>query len=60
MGILDRLAQFLGLKKKEANIIVVGLDNSGKSSYYIHQGDYILTFLHEILYHQVALGVIIL
>lgn len=30
MGLLDKLAQLLGLKKKEANIIVVGLDNSGE------------------------------
>lgn len=29
MGILDKLAEFLGIKKKEANLIVVGLDNSG-------------------------------
>lgn len=32
MGILERLAEWLGMKKKEANIIVVGLDNSGKTS----------------------------
>lgn len=32
MGILDKLAEFLGMKKKEANIIVVGLDNSGKTT----------------------------
>ncbi|XP_041347814.1 ADP-ribosylation factor-like protein 6 [Gigantopelta aegis] len=32
MGLLDKLAEFLGIKKKEANILVIGLDNSGKST----------------------------
>ena len=29
MGFLDRLTQMLGIRKKEANVLVVGLDNSG-------------------------------
>ncbi|XP_014781316.1 ADP-ribosylation factor-like protein 6 [Octopus bimaculoides] len=32
MGILDTLARWFGLKRKEANILVIGLDNSGKST----------------------------
>ena len=32
MGLLDKLGNLLGGKKKDANILVVGLDNSGKSS----------------------------
>lgn len=32
MGILDTLARWFGIKKREANILVVGLDNSGKST----------------------------
>ncbi|ESO88897.1 hypothetical protein LOTGIDRAFT_204362 [Lottia gigantea] len=32
MGLLDRLARWLGMKKKEANVLVVGLDNSGKTT----------------------------
>nr|XP_002128692.1 ADP-ribosylation factor-like protein 6 [Ciona intestinalis] len=32
MGILDKLASWLNLKKKEARILCVGLDNSGKST----------------------------
>jgi len=32
MGFLDSLARFLGIKKEEANILVVGLDNSGKTT----------------------------
>ena len=32
MGLLGKLGQFLGVKKKEANVVVVGLDNSGKTT----------------------------
>ena len=32
MGIFDGFLRFLGMKKKEANVVVVGLDNSGKST----------------------------
>ena len=32
MGFLDKLVSVLGLRKKEANVLVVGLDNSGLSS----------------------------
>ena len=31
MGFLSKIAAFFGLKKKEANVLVVGLDNSGKT-----------------------------
>ena len=36
MGFLDRLSSVLGLRKKECNVLVVGLDNSGKSSLLNH------------------------
>ena len=36
MGFLDRLSSMLGLKKKECNVLVVGLDNSGKSTLLNH------------------------
>lgn len=32
MGLLDKLIGALGLKKKEARILVLGLNNSGKST----------------------------
>jgi ADP-ribosylation factor-like protein 6 len=32
MGLLDSLIQWLGLRRSEVNVLVVGLDNSGKSS----------------------------
>lgn len=32
MGLLDKISNLLSSKKKDANILVVGLDNSGKSS----------------------------
>ena len=36
MGFLDRLTEVLGLRKKECNVLVVGLDNSGKSTLLNH------------------------
>lgn len=36
MGFLDRLSSLLGLRKKECNVLVVGLDNSGKSTLLNH------------------------
>lgn len=36
MGLFDKLANMLGLRKKECNILVVGLDNSGKSTVLNH------------------------
>lgn len=32
MGFFDRLGRLLGLKKKELNVLCIGLDNSGKTS----------------------------
>ncbi|XP_064632553.1 ADP-ribosylation factor-like protein 6 [Lineus longissimus] len=32
MGFFDKLQKWLGLSKKEANILVIGLDNSGKTT----------------------------
>ncbi|OWF48770.1 ADP-ribosylation factor-like protein 6 [Mizuhopecten yessoensis] len=32
MGFLSRLAEIMGFKKKEANLLVIGLDNSGKTT----------------------------
>ena len=32
MGLLDSLIEWLGLRRREVNVLVVGLDNSGKSS----------------------------
>lgn len=36
MGFFDRLAGLLGLRKKEVNVLVVGLNNSGKSTVINH------------------------
>ena len=36
MGLLDSLATWLGLKQKQAKVICVGLDNSGKSTIINH------------------------
>ena len=32
MGMFDKLAGWLGLKKKEVNVLCLGLDNSGKTT----------------------------
>ncbi|KAJ8949510.1 hypothetical protein NQ314_008203 [Rhamnusium bicolor] len=32
MGLFQKLAHFLGVKKREVNVLVVGLNNSGKST----------------------------
>lgn len=32
MGLLQKLALFLGIRKKEVNVLVIGLNNSGKST----------------------------
>jgi ADP-ribosylation factor-like protein 6 len=36
MGFWDKLINLLGFKKKEVNILVVGLNNSGKSTIINH------------------------
>lgn len=36
MGLLDRLIGLLGFRKKTVNVLVVGLDNSGKSTLLNH------------------------
>jgi len=36
MGIFDKLVGLLRLKKKEVNVLVLGLDNSGKSTLLNH------------------------
>nr|XP_040579296.1 ADP-ribosylation factor-like protein 6 isoform X2 [Lepeophtheirus salmonis] len=36
MKFLERLTNFLGIKKKECNVLIVGLDNSGKSTVLNH------------------------
>jgi len=36
MGLFDRLVSALGLRKRECNVLVVGLDNSGKSTVLNH------------------------
>lgn len=32
MGLFQKLAIFLGVRKKEVNVLVVGLNNSGKTT----------------------------
>lgn len=32
MGLFHKLALFLGIRKKEVNVLVIGLNNSGKST----------------------------
>lgn len=36
MGLFDKLGYFLGIKKREVNVLIVGLDNSGKTSIINH------------------------
>ena len=36
MGFFDKLASLLGLKRCECNVLVVGLDNSGKTTILNH------------------------
>ncbi|XP_011502721.1 PREDICTED: ADP-ribosylation factor-like protein 6 isoform X2 [Ceratosolen solmsi marchali] len=36
MGLFDHLANFVGLRKKQVNVLVVGLNNSGKSTVINH------------------------
>lgn len=36
MGLFTKLAFFLGVKKKEVNVLVIGLNNSGKSTVVNH------------------------
>lgn len=36
MGLLDKLVNLLGLKKRDVKILVVGLNNSGKSTVVNH------------------------
>ena len=36
MGFFDKLASLLGLRKAECSVLVVGLDNSGKSTLLNH------------------------
>lgn len=36
MGMFDKLVYALGLKKREASVLVIGLDNSGKSTMLNH------------------------
>ena len=54
MGFLDKLVSALGLRKKEANVLVVGLDNSGFLTFWNliitvpKKGDHIITRSLEI------------
>ena len=32
MGVFDKLVGWLGLRKKEINVLCIGLDNSGKTT----------------------------
>lgn len=36
MGLFQKLALFLGMKKREVNVLVIGLNNSGKSTVINH------------------------
>lgn len=32
MGLFDKLANWMGIRKKEINVLCIGLDNSGKTT----------------------------
>ena len=36
MGLLDKLSLWLGISKKEVNVLCLGLDNSGKTTIINH------------------------
>ena len=36
MGLFDKLAYSLGFKKREASVLVIGIDNAGKSTVINH------------------------
>ena len=36
MGVFDRFARWLGIKKKDVNVLILGLDNSGKTTIINH------------------------
>jgi len=36
MGVMDKFARWLGIKKKEVNVLILGLDNSGKTTIINH------------------------
>lgn len=39
MGLFQKLAFFLGIRRKEVNVLVIGLNNSGKSTIINHFKD---------------------
>lgn len=54
MGLLDKLTSWLGLRKKEVNVLCLGLDNSGKTTIINqlkppHVSTWILTYRRAIL-----------
>ena len=36
MGVFDKFARWLGIKKKDVNVLILGLDNSGKTTIINH------------------------
>jgi ADP-ribosylation factor-like protein 6 len=36
MGLFDKLASFFGIRKKDCSVLVVGLDNGGKTTVLNH------------------------
>ena len=50
MGFLDKLISVLGLRKKEANVLVVGLDNSGTCTVALLLFNILTTPLEKTLY----------